>query len=107
GAGNVVGNTTLNDGEWHHVALTMIRGATVSYPDVQLWLDGKDDTRATMDPDPFSITAGVDMAIGYRATAAARYFLGAIDDVRLYDRALTQEEIAWLSGRTMPFDKPF
>jgi hypothetical protein len=107
GGGNVQGDTTLNDGNWHHVALTIIQGATISYPDVQLWLDGKDNTRASTDPDAFSITAGVDVAIGYRATAAARYFLGAIDDVCLYDRVLTQEEIAWLAGLTKPFDKPF
>ena len=92
GGGNVVGSTALNDDNWHHVALTMIRGATVSYPDVQLWLDGKDDTTPSTTAAAFSITAGVDMAIGYRATAAARYFLGAIDDVRLYDRVLTAEE---------------
>jgi len=107
GGGNVQGDTTLNDDNWHHVALTMIRGATISYPDVQLWLDGKDNTRPGTDPDAFSITAGVDMAIGYRATAAARYFFGAIDDVRLYDKALSAEEVAWLAGLTKPFDNPF
>ena len=32
---------------------------------------------------------------------------GAVDDVRIYDRALTPEEIAGLAGRTKPFDKPF
>jgi hypothetical protein len=47
------------------------------------------------------------MAIGYRATAAARYFFGAIDEVRLYDRVLSQDEIAGLAARTEPFDKPF
>jgi len=99
GAGNRQGDTALNDGDWHHVALTMIAGATISHPDVQLWLDGVDDTRAGTDPDEFAITAGVDMAIGYRATAAARYFLGDIDDVRLYDRVLTAEEIATLAMR--------
>jgi hypothetical protein len=107
GGGNVVGGMALNDDNWHHVALTMIRGASVSYPDVQLWLDGKDDTTPSTTAAPFSITAGVDMAIGYRATAAARYFLGAIDNVCLYDRALSAEEIAWLAGLTKPFDKPF
>jgi hypothetical protein len=107
GGGNVQGNTTLNDDNWHHVALTLVRGATASYPDVTLWLDGIDNTRASTDPDAFSIKAGVDMAIGYRATAADRYFLGAIDDVRLYDRALSAEEIAWLAGWTQPFNKPF
>jgi len=107
GAGNVQGDTTLNDDNWHHVALTVTRGATLSHPDVQLWLDGKDNTRVSTDPDSFSIRAGVDMAIGYRATAAARYFLGAIDDVCLYDQALSADEIAWLAGLTQPFTKPF
>jgi hypothetical protein len=36
-----------------------------------------------------------------------RELTGKIDDVRFYNRALTQEEIAWLAGRTKPFDKPF
>ena len=31
----------------------------------------------------------------------------ATEDVRIYDRALSQDEIAWLAGRTKPFDKPF
>jgi len=107
GGGNAQGDATLNDDNWHHVALTIIRGATISYPDVQLWLDGKDDTRPSTSSSAFSITADVDMAIGYRATAAGRYFFGAIDDVSLYDRALSAEEIAWLAGLTKPFDKPF
>ena len=107
GAGNVQGDTTLNDDEWHHVAVTVSQGATISYPEVQLWLDGMDNTRDTTDSEAFSIAADVDMAIGYRATAAARYFSGAIDEVRLYERALTQDEIAGLAGRIESFDKPF
>ena len=97
GSGNRQGDTALNDGEWHHVALTMIEGATVSYPDVTLWLDGADDTRSGTDPDEFAITSGVDMAIGYRATAAARYFLGDVDEVRIYSRVLTADEMAKLA----------
>jgi len=33
--------------------------------------------------------------------------MGQIDDVRIYERVLSQEEISWLAGRTQPFDKPF
>jgi len=36
-----------------------------------------------------------------------RYFPGALDEVRIYDSVLTEEEIAWLAGRTLPFDNPF
>jgi len=33
--------------------------------------------------------------------------IAVIDDVRIYGRVLTEEEIAWLAGRTKSFDKPF
>jgi len=107
GSGNIQGDTTLNDDEWHHVAVTVSQGATISYPEVQLWPDGRDNTRNSTDPDAFSTAADVDMAIGYRATAVARYFFGAIDEFRLYDRVLSHEEIAWLAGRIESFDMPF
>jgi hypothetical protein len=35
------------------------------------------------------------------------FYPGQLDDVRIYDRTLTQEEITWLAGRTQPFDKAF
>jgi hypothetical protein len=98
GAGNRQGDTNLIDGEWHHVALTMVEGATISHPEVILWLDGSDDTRPGTDPDAFAITARDDVSIGRRAHNNSRHFLGGIDDVRLYDRVLTDAEIKILGG---------
>ena len=106
--GNVQGDTSVNDGGWHHVAVTVQENVTISYPDVILYLDGADDTRPTTDADPvFNITAAEDVSIGRRPSVDDRYFIGQIDDVRIYDRALTQEEVTWLAGRIEPFDKPF
>ncbi len=105
--GNVQGDTLVSDGGWHHVAVTVQENVTISYPDVILYLDGNDDTRPTTDPDVFNITAAEDVSIGRRPASNDRFFLGQIDDVRIYDRALTQEEVAWLAGRIEPFDKPF
>jgi hypothetical protein len=105
--GNVQGDSNVNDGRWHHVAVTVQASATISYPDVILYVDGIDDTRATTDPDAFNLTADQDVRIGSRAASNDRFFMGLIDDVRIYDRALTPEEIAWLAGRAEPFDKPF
>jgi hypothetical protein len=34
-------------------------------------------------------------------------FIGLIDEVRLYDRALSDGEVLSLAGRTAPVDKPF
>ena len=105
--GNVQGDTLVNDGGWHHVAVTVQENVTISYPDVILYLDGMDDTRPTTDPDPFNITAAEDVRIGSRPASNDRLFIGQIDEVRIYDRSLTQEEVTWLAGRTEPFDKPF
>jgi hypothetical protein len=87
--------------------VTVQAGATISYPDVILYVDGIDDTRATTDPDAFNLTAGEDVRIGSRPASNDRFFMGQIDDVRIYDRGLTAEEIAWLAGRIEPFDEPF
>ena len=101
GAGNRQSDTNLIDGEWHHVALTMAEGATISYPEVILYLDGSDDTREGTDPDAFAITARDDMSIGRRAHNDSRHFIGSLDDVRLYDKELTDIDIKVISGFTM------
>jgi hypothetical protein len=104
--GNVQGDTSVNDGAWHHVAVTIQENATISHPEVILWLDGRDDTRPTTDPDAFNITAASDARIGSRPAADDRFFMGEIDELYIYDRALTPGEIAWMAGRTAPFDLP-
>lgn len=55
----------------------------------------------------FNLTTAEDVSIGRRPGYNDRFFLGLMDEVRIYNRALSQEEIAWLSGRTKTFDKPF
>jgi hypothetical protein len=98
GSGNLQGDTSLNDGEWHHVALTMPPLAPVSNPPVKLYLDGQDDTRDTQDPegDFFELvdhSANVDLTFGCRVPNGDRYFPGLMDEVRMYDRELTASEI--------------
>ena len=51
------------------------------------------------------IYPGQIFAIGRRASAALDYFDGMIDDVRIWDRALTSDNIEWLAenpGNIMP-----
>jgi hypothetical protein len=81
--------------------------ATISHPEVILWVDGIDNTRPGTSPNTFNLTANYDVTIGRRYDRGERWLSGLVDDVRIYDRALTQEEIAWLAGRTKPFDKVF
>ncbi len=98
GGGNLQGDTVLNDGSWHHVALTIETNAVVGYPEVKLYLDGQDDSRNTRDAeeDRFQLIEhadNVDLTIGRRTPNDDRYFPGLIDDVRLYSRVLGQTEI--------------
>jgi len=108
GAGNVQGNTDLIDDEWHHVAVTVIDNATASSGDVTFYVDGEDDTMESTDPDAWDIVANatLDVTIGWRPTQQDRPFIGSMDDVRIYDKVLTQEEVKAImlgGGEAYPF----
>lgn len=94
GEANAIADGARNDGEWHHLALTRGGG------DLELWMDGQ---RAASEPAPDgSITVGGELMgidgffIGQRLDGINR-FDGAIDEVRVYDRALTDEQITRLA----------
>ncbi len=93
------GNTPLNAGQWYHVAATW-DGLTV-----RIYVDGViDNEPSDLRGDPIG-TDTRPFYIGGRAGADS--LDGALDDIRIYDHALSHGEIAWLTGRTEPFDKPF
>jgi len=110
GDGRFRGASTVNDGEWHHVALAVDTGANMTPPGTRIFVDGLQDAEGADTVNAqniWNISADVDMAIGARVTAGDRFFVGLIDDVRIYDRALSNGEIAGLAGITQAFDKPF
>ncbi|MCK4294804.1 MAG: discoidin domain-containing protein [Planctomycetes bacterium] len=98
GKGNRVTYGTVNDGEWHHVAVVVIENASISYPDVTHYIDGQDDTRTGTDADKFGTVADIDVSIGRRCLNNDRFFEGLIDDVRIYDYTLSQGEIVGAAG---------
>lgn len=92
GGGNTQGDTTMNDGEWHHIAMTVAPNSTYN-SGVNLYLDGVLDTRTNTDPDPFHPTANFEVRLGRRYNNTDRWYTGLIDDLRIYDIELTEEEI--------------
>jgi len=102
GSGYMRGNTTLNNGQWHHVALVVPQHA--AYKDVVFYLDGQVDIfRETSNPDTlFNITSNVDVKLGTRYNAIERWFTGLIDDARVYNKALAQAEIQEIIVRPDP-----
>ncbi len=71
--------------EWHHVAVTFDEG------DVKLYIDGAVEGEGTV-PSPL---AGNELSLKVAADSdGANLFLGIIDEVRVYDRALSEDEIS-------------
>jgi len=70
---------------WQHVAVTMGSGTVTFY------VNGQIAGQASDVPAPTDRNSPV--RIGMRATDVLRAFTGVIDDVRMYDRALSYQEI--------------
>jgi arabinan endo-1,5-alpha-L-arabinosidase len=89
----VDGVTKVNTGQWVHVAAVLPEGGS-SAANIQLYVNGVRETEA--------VTAGTintKSAAAFRigADETGKYFTGLIDDVRVYDRALTAAEIAGIA----------
>ena len=92
--GGAYGSTDLNDGLWHHVAVVQ-SGSTLGT--VQLYVDGALETMSyNGGGSALAINTTVtsnNVYIGGSQHAANYSFLGSIDEVRIYDSALTQSEV--------------
>lgn len=84
----VINTPDLMDGNWHHVA--------ASYGDghLSLWYDGElKSTKTTT--HPLNIRSGCNMILGYTDTSNNNMgYEGDIDEVTIWDRVLTTEEVA-------------
>jgi len=83
-----IGTTSLAANVWYHVAVTF-DSATDR---LICYVNGVAETTtvAPINPPPSSVT----LKIGARGEDGATKFSGAIDEVKIYDRALTAPEIA-------------
>ena len=77
-------SVTVNDGLWHHV--TVVR---TNSTDGEIYVDG---SLSGTDSGPAKSLNYVPVSIG-RGFTGPFYFDGTMDDVRIYDRALSAEEI--------------
>jgi hypothetical protein len=84
--GGATGATPVSVSVWYHIAVTWDKQTG----DVILYLEGSVDGSGSFDPPQFNHTPG-DLNIGYYYGAYG--YSGVIDDVRIYDRALTEQEI--------------
>ena len=87
--------SVVNTGQWVHVAAVFPAGAS-NTRDIQLFVNGVREATRVKEAAVDTV-ARTDVRIGANATL---YFKGLLDEVRIYDRALTAEEIwsVYLTG---------
>lgn len=90
--------TTLMDGQWHHVAFSAPGKGQADIEQARMYLDG---VAVTGDP---AVTTGLQtdkshVYLGANPSAAAHRFSGTMDDVMLFNRALSDSEIRRVMNR--------
>jgi hypothetical protein len=86
----IQGSISVNDGQWHHVAGVYDGSKIKLYVDGIL--DNSEVATGSIGTSPYSVL------IGENSDNPNRLWNGLIDDVRIYDNALSAAEIAELAG---------
>jgi hypothetical protein len=91
----IVGSTVLTDGQWHHVASVLESGGAPTINNIKLYVDGQREIISdsqVVDVNTTSDGRKVWLGEGHHN----RMFPGLIDDIRIYEKALSQDEIKLL-----------
>ncbi|MFB0552044.1 MAG: LamG domain-containing protein, partial [Phycisphaerae bacterium] len=93
--GYIIGSTVLTDGQWHHVTSVLESFGQPDIMDIKLYVDGVQELISgsqLIDVNTAADGRTVWLGEGHHG----RLFPGLVDDVRLYNKALTQDEIKLL-----------
>jgi DNA-binding beta-propeller fold protein YncE/4-amino-4-deoxy-L-arabinose transferase-like glycosyltransferase len=92
-------NFEYNSGQWNHIAFTYDGVQMKGYLNGELVAGPAESTMSI--PPTFN-----SLVIGARSDAVRDFYQGALDDIRIYDRALNNEEVADLAQITDPAQLP-
>ena len=99
--GYIVGAKPVDDGTWHHVAAVCPADTSLKTSDVRLYVDGEIQGISAHQEVDINTDYGENVRVGTR-WALPRY-QGQIDEVRVYDHALTPAELNALAGANDPY----
>ncbi len=91
--------TNYSDGSWHHVALSLLRIPNSTQATYSMYVDGNLDFTYTSEYQMWMNESDANIAYSQFTHAWGgvdsiySFFEGAIDDVRLYNRSLSQNEV--------------
>jgi hypothetical protein len=99
-------SSRVDDGEWHLVAGVFDAGKATIY------IDGYHEAPVTLGTTygsgnlRYGFVGTGSEANEFNGAQTAQLFIGDLDDVRIYQRALSAAELAGMAGRTDPFEQP-
>ena len=89
---SITGVTQLDDGQWHLVALVLpYSGNTTA--DIEFYIDGLPEAHSSQ---VYAVNTGCDMDVKIGKALNTGAWRGWMDDVRIYDRALSAAEVQQL-----------
>jgi hypothetical protein len=99
--GDLNGTTIVDSGEWVHLALT------VSDTMATVYLNGQAEASRSF-AKPLTMILGKGCIGAWNTNGdIQRELKGRMNDVRIYNRAVSMEELLWLAGRREPVNQPF
>lgn len=95
-------NTEIDDDSWHHIVCVRDAGSTL-----KIYIDGSEEDSDSDTSGGGAINPTENLGIGKRLSGTAYHYEGLIDEVALFDKALTSTEVSDLynsgSGLAYPF----
>lgn len=90
GTNVTIASSAVNNGAWRHIVATWEQATR----QMNLFLDGTSASTGLSNSGE-ARSAAAPVVLG-KNTTAARYYRGTLDDVQMYDRALSSDEVAFL-----------
>ncbi|MHC4675958.1 MAG: LamG-like jellyroll fold domain-containing protein, partial [Planctomycetota bacterium] len=89
----------INDDQWHHVAVVWQDDGMPTIGDAEFYIDGQKKT--SLPPPDGQVDTASDANVCIGRALAIWYFNGRLDDVRIYEAALSDNEIAKIYQMTI------
>ncbi len=89
----IKGSIPVADGQWHYVVAALADDGSPNVKEVKLYVDGQKDTHTTNTAGAIDTKSGTDVMIGAIDEHYGTYFKGCMDEVRIYNFALSQAQI--------------
>lgn len=105
--GYIRGSSMVADGKWHHVAAVLDNDGSPDVSEIRLYVDGVLETNTTVSAlQAINTASSQDVYLAVLSESNLQnYFAGTLDDLRVYSRALSGQEILLLAGKLSWSDK--